>query len=87
VATVGRVGREGERGLLAVEEVSEDGTTFDALFERTPTGLVPTGVIDRGESRLVASLADATETYTDVREAIERRATTFRSTECGSTVS
>jgi type IV secretory pathway ATPase VirB11/archaellum biosynthesis ATPase len=77
VATVGRAG-EGKRQLLAVEEVSEDGTAFDPLFERTPAGLGSTGRVDRGESRLVAGLAGPTETYADVREAIERRGTAFR---------
>jgi len=77
VATVGRAG-EGRRRLLAVEEVSGDGTGFDPLFERTPAGLEPAGRIDRGESRLVAALAGPAETYADVRESIERRATAFR---------
>ncbi|MEF8841624.1 MAG: ATPase, T2SS/T4P/T4SS family [Haloarculaceae archaeon] len=77
VATVGRAD-EGERRLLAVEEVGGDGTTFDPLFEQTPAGLEPTGRIDRGESRLVAALAGPTETYADVREAIEHRTTAFR---------
>jgi DNA-directed RNA polymerase subunit RPC12/RpoP len=77
VATVGRADG-GRRRLLAVEEVDGDGTAFDPLFERTPAGLEPTGRIDRGESRLVAALAGATETYASVREAIERRTTAFR---------
>ena len=77
VATVGRADG-GKRRLLAVEEVSEDGTAFDPLFERTPAGIESTGRVDRGESRLVAGLAGATETYADIREAIERRGTAFR---------
>ena len=77
VATVGRTA-EGRR-LLSVEEVGEDGTAFDPLFERTPAGLESTGRIDRGESRLVASLAGPTETYAGVREAVERRTDAFRS--------
>ena len=84
VATVGRAGAEGARRLLAVEEVSEDGSAFDPLFERTPAGLEPTGRIDRGESRLVAALAGPTETYADVRAAIERRTTAFGDGESGS---
>jgi type IV secretory pathway ATPase VirB11/archaellum biosynthesis ATPase len=78
VATVGRAGPEGGRRLLAVEEVSEDGEAFESLFERTPAGLEPTGRIDRGESRLVAGLAGPTETYADVREALDRREAAFR---------
>jgi type IV secretory pathway ATPase VirB11/archaellum biosynthesis ATPase len=77
VATVGRTGAG--RRLLVVEEVSEDGEVFDPLLERTPSGLELTGRVDRGESRLVASLADPTETYADVREAIARRTAAFRS--------
>jgi type IV secretory pathway ATPase VirB11/archaellum biosynthesis ATPase len=83
VATVGRDGPDGERRLLAAEEVSGDGEAFDPLFERTPAGLEPTGLIDRGESRLVAGLAGPTETYADVREAIERRGTAFDREEGG----
>lgn len=51
-----------------------DGVTFDRLFERRGDGLVETGRIDRGESRLVGDLAAPGESYAAVRSAIERRA-------------
>jgi len=51
-----------------------DGVTFDRLFERRGDGLVETGRIDRGESRLVDDLAAPGESYAAVRSAIERRA-------------
>lgn len=51
-----------------------DGVAFDRLFERRGDGLVETGRIDRGESRLVDHLAAPGESYAAVRSAIERRA-------------
>ncbi|WP_435094690.1 ATPase, T2SS/T4P/T4SS family [Halorubrum sp. N11] len=51
----------------------DDGAAFEPLFERTGAGLAPTGRIDRGESRLVESLADARESYASVRDAVDRR--------------
>ncbi len=56
----------------------EDETTFDPLFERTGDGLVATGRIDRGESRLVNDLAGAAGSYASVRTAVERRTERIR---------
>ncbi|WP_235271438.1 hypothetical protein [Halorubrum saccharovorum] len=56
------------------EVVSHDGrSSFESLFERTERGVDPTGRIDRGESRIVESLAEAGESYAAVRDAIDRR--------------
>ena len=65
-----------------VESITEvtghgDEIGFDPLFERGAEGLVPTGRVDRGESRLVASLARTTESYADVREHIAQRVDGF----------
>ena len=56
----------------------DDGAAFEALFERTGDGLVATGRVDRGESRLVDGLAEPGESYSAVREAIGRRAERIR---------
>jgi flagellar protein FlaI len=65
---------EDNRRLRLVEEVvgGED-PTFETLFDRTGAGLEPTGRIDRGNSRLVASLATPDESYADVREQLADR--------------
>ncbi|MGB9986508.1 ATPase, T2SS/T4P/T4SS family [Salarchaeum japonicum] len=60
--------------VVAVEEFDSE---FHALFERTPDGLASSGLVDRGESTLVASLADHAETYADVRAAIADRTERF----------
>ncbi|USZ68909.1 Flp pilus assembly complex ATPase component TadA [Halorussus salilacus] len=66
---------EGERRRVrAVEEVV-DGDRFEPLFEVRDDALRPTGRIERGESRLVASLADPDERYADVRETLADRET------------
>lgn len=52
--------------------------TFERLYDRTGDGLVATGRIDRGESRLVGSLADAGESYAAVRSALGTRAQRIR---------
>ncbi|WP_418283872.1 ATPase, T2SS/T4P/T4SS family [Halorubrum sp. DTA46] len=55
-----------------------DVVTFDPLYERTGDGLVATGRIDRGESRLVGSLAAPDESYAAVRSVIGTRAEQIR---------
>lgn len=66
-----------KRRLARIEEVITDGDDiwFESLFELEGTRAVPTGRIDRGESRVVNQLAGPTETYADVRAAIDERAT------------
>jgi type IV secretory pathway ATPase VirB11/archaellum biosynthesis ATPase len=61
--------------VVTITEVTghDDEVAFHPLFERRAEGLVSTGRIDRGESRLVASLARADESYACVRQQLERR--------------
>ena len=65
--------------VVTITEVTGHGNevAFDPLFERGADGLVATGRVDRGESRLVASLARVDESYADVRKHITRRADGF----------
>jgi type IV secretory pathway ATPase VirB11/archaellum biosynthesis ATPase len=72
----------------SVVEVTDrtDGVTFDALFERSADGLVATGRIGRGESRLVDGLAGTGESYADVRTEMASRTDRIReSVESGRT--
>ncbi|RLM77600.1 type II secretion protein [Halorubrum sp. Atlit-8R] len=55
-----------------------DGVSFEPLFERARDGLVATGRVDRGESRLIEALAGADESYAAVRSAVDRRADEIR---------
>ena len=55
----------------------DDGASFEVLFERTGSGLVPTGRIDRGESRLVDSLRGTGESYASVRDTVDHRGETI----------
>ena len=63
-----------------IAEVVDHGeeVSFAALFERTDDGLIPTGRIDRGESRLVDGLAAHDESYAAVRAAVSERAAGIR---------
>ena len=65
---------EGNRRVRLVEEVigGED-PAFETLFHQTGAGLESTGRIDRGNSRLVASLAAPGESYADVRDQLAER--------------
>jgi type IV secretory pathway ATPase VirB11/archaellum biosynthesis ATPase len=56
----------------------DGGVSFHPLFERTEEGLVATGRIDRGESRLIEDLAASDESYAAVREAVDRRSDRIR---------
>ncbi|MFB6301442.1 MAG: ATPase, T2SS/T4P/T4SS family [Haloferacaceae archaeon] len=69
-----------DRRIASIEEVrtTDDGTSFEALYRREEDGLAPTGTIDRGESRLIASLAGPGESYADVRTAVGRRVESLR---------
>ncbi len=63
------------RRVAAVEEVvdADDGVAFAPLFTFENGSLAPTGRIDRGESRLVATLSKPGESYADVRETLQDR--------------
>ena len=56
----------------------EGSVSFETLFERTDAGLVATGRVDRGESRLVEELSGSNESYAAVRHAVDRRADRIR---------
>jgi flagellar protein FlaI len=65
------------RRVASVEEVrrTDDGVAFEPLFEPGDDGAEPTGVVERGNSRLVASLARPGESYSDVLAALDARET------------
>ena len=64
----------GSRRVRAIEEVvgGED-PAFEPLFERSDAGLTATGRVDRGNSVLLAALADPDESYADLRETLAAR--------------
>ena len=64
---------DGRRVADVSEVVGRDSPAFAPLFSPAETGR-----IDRGNSAAVASFAYPKETYSDVREAIDARAATFR---------
>jgi hypothetical protein len=71
------------RRVTLIEEVrtTSEGIGFVPLFEmcggggRDDVTLEPTGVVDRGESALVADLSRPAESYADVRSLLGRRST------------
>ncbi|WP_435069519.1 ATPase, T2SS/T4P/T4SS family [Haloplanus sp. C73] len=66
---------DGRRRVASIEEVrTADGTvTFETLFELGSDGPESTGVVRRGNSHLVASLARPDESYADVLDALDER--------------
>lgn len=60
-----------DRGLAGLSEVrsTADGPVFEALYDHEGA----TGVLDRGNSQLLAALAGPDESYADVRDALDRR--------------
>ncbi len=87
VVTCGR-DADGRHRVNRIEEVrtTDSGVRFATLFEvgggdgvdevrgeEESAGLRPTGTVDRGNSRLVASLARPDESYADVLDALGRR--------------
>lgn len=69
-----------QRRLSRIEEVRNDGDRiwFETLYEIQDDVARPTGLIDRGESHLVDSLAGPGEEYAEVRAQIDRRADLMR---------
>mgnify|MGYP000265357163 CR=1 FL=1 len=71
-----------QRRVRTVEEVRgpagsggpDASVSFAPLFERTEDGLVSTGRLGRGNSRLLETLATPEESYADVRAAVDARA-------------
>lgn len=68
------------RRVAAVEEVidGEEGARFAHLFDETGDGLAATGRIERGNSRLVETLATPGGSYAAVRERLDERAASIR---------
>jgi len=67
-------GGDRRRRVRAVEEVVEDDpVSFRPLFQRDDAGLVATGRLDRGNSRLVTTLTHPESTYSETLSAIDRR--------------
>jgi len=65
-------------GSIVEVAAHDEGVSFDPLFERTGDGLVATGRVDRGESRLIGDLAAPGESYAAVRKAVDRRSERIR---------
>jgi len=63
------------RRLSGIEEVryADGEVVFESLFEPGAGGAEPTGVVDRGNSHLVASLARPGESYADVLSELDDR--------------
>jgi len=64
----------GQRRLGSVEEIRDVAPpVFQSLFERTAEELTPSGCLDRGNSRLLDTLATPEESYADVLDHLTRR--------------
>ena len=78
VVTVERISGTDDHGrrVTAIEEVQgREEIVFQPLFAAEGKDLTATGRIDRGESEVVAALAEPGESYADVRETlVDRRA-------------
>ncbi|WP_232687336.1 type II/IV secretion system ATPase subunit [Halobacterium zhouii] len=74
VVTLADTGRG--RRVTEIASVTENGSA--QLFVDDGRGATPTGRLDRGNSTVVASLAGPSETYADVRDAIDERTSRFR---------
>jgi type IV secretory pathway ATPase VirB11/archaellum biosynthesis ATPase len=63
------------RRVKAIEEVvvTADGVVFEPLYALEGDDLVSTDRLERGNSRLLTSLTDATETYADLRAELTER--------------
>lgn len=67
-------GPDGHRRVASIDEVlGRSAVDFATLFDRRGEGLSPTGRIERGNSEVVASLADPAETYAEVRSGLADR--------------
>jgi len=63
----------GRRVRLVEEVIGGEPPRFEPLFERTGQGLAATGRVERGNSRLVGSIATPGECYADIRAALRER--------------
>jgi len=73
VVTLEVAGGTNRRVRLVEEVIGGESPAFEPLFEQCQTGLASTGRIDRGNSRIVATLAEPDESYADVRELLAAR--------------
>ncbi|MEF8831083.1 MAG: hypothetical protein V5A23_06050 [Halobacteriales archaeon] len=64
------------RRVAGVEEVvaTNEGAAFEASFAREDGQLEATGLMDRGESRLLGDLARPGESYAEVLDRVDERA-------------
>jgi hypothetical protein len=66
---------DGTRRLRAIEEVVDgEAGSFASLYDRTDGSLAATGRLDRGNARLLDTLARPGESYADVRAVFADRA-------------
>ena len=85
VVTTGSHEVDGQRRrrVTAIEEIvtGADGPAFEALYYLEDGALGSTGRLERGNSDLLATLAESDESYAAVRDDLDRRATAFRERE------
>jgi type IV secretory pathway ATPase VirB11/archaellum biosynthesis ATPase len=76
---IGGSRRDRRRRVKAVEEVTgPDPVEFRSLFDVTEDGLVASGRLERGNSRLLATLTDHAETYGGTLDVLRARTDRFR---------
>ncbi|MFC7075715.1 ATPase, T2SS/T4P/T4SS family [Haloarcula halophila] len=80
VVTLGQSDATGDRFVQRVDEVRdrEHGVVFEPLFARDGDTTEPTGVLDRGNSRLLDTLARPPESYSEIRSVVATRSETIR---------
>lgn len=67
-------GAEPTHCVASIEEVTtREAPGFEPLIERTGDETAPTGRVERGNSRLVDSMAEPKESYSDVLAVLDRR--------------
>jgi len=73
-------GNDRSRRVASIEEVVDgsDGPTFEALYRLVDGRLRSTDRLERGNSELLVSLADSDESYAEVRDRIDARATALQ---------
>ncbi|NHN61782.1 type II/IV secretion system ATPase subunit [Haloarcula sp. JP-Z28] len=79
VVTLAPPTSEHGRGIASIAEIvsHSDDVTFEMLYERNGSTATATGRLERGNSRLVESLAAPGESYAEVLDAIETRTEQF----------
>lgn len=79
VVTLAPPTSEHGRGIASIAEIvsHSDDVTFEMLYERDEAAAAATGRLERGNSRLVESLAAPGESYAEVLDAVETRTEQF----------